>query len=152
PATAPAGYTPSHVRATRTAASHVRATHRSGRPPRTKGLDTAPGRTTARETRRRWPASRIAGITAVIVLATAITYPLWRNLFSRSSAPACGYKIAFLGSLKDVQGAAVRDSVRLAVDQYNAKHGNCASQLVEYDTSGQIGSNLASSRARQILS
>jgi ABC-type branched-subunit amino acid transport system substrate-binding protein len=54
-----------------------------------------------------------------------------------AASPACGYKIAYLGVLSGdnaSDGTNIRDSVKLATEQYNDKHPSCSAQLVEFDT------------------
>jgi ABC-type branched-subunit amino acid transport system substrate-binding protein len=54
-------------------------------------------------------------------------------------AAACGYKVAYLGILTgddNSDGRTVRNSTRMAVDRYIREHGNCPTELVEYDTKG----------------
>jgi len=51
----------------------------------------------------------------------------------------CGYKIAFFGALSGGNaqlGINIRDGAKLAVDQYNAKHGDCKVSLTEKDSGG----------------
>lgn len=68
------------------------------------------------------------------------------------AAPACGYKIAFLGVLSgnnSVDGQTVRNATRLALDRYNRKHGGCTTDLAEYDTKGEADE--AARQAEQIV-
>jgi ABC-type branched-subunit amino acid transport system substrate-binding protein len=68
-----------------------------------------------------------------------------------AGSPACGYKIAYLGVLTGdnaADGVMIRNSGKLAVEQYNDKHSSCQVQLVEYDT--QRKDEVSASVARQI--
>jgi branched-chain amino acid transport system substrate-binding protein len=92
------------------------------------------------------------GVAAVVLIAAAVTaYALWPHPepgpgpgggsagphAPGAASPACGYKIAMLGVLSgdnNGDGTTIRDSAKLAVEQYNAKHTGCTVSLVEYDT------------------
>jgi branched-chain amino acid transport system substrate-binding protein len=53
------------------------------------------------------------------------------------ASPACGYKLAYLGVLSGdnaSDGLTVRDSMKLAVEQYNSQHSSCQAEFVDYDT------------------
>jgi ABC-type branched-subunit amino acid transport system substrate-binding protein len=54
-----------------------------------------------------------------------------------AAPPACGYKLGFLGPLSGPNapdGQMVRDSAKLAVDNFNNDHKDCRVDLVEADT------------------
>jgi ABC-type branched-subunit amino acid transport system substrate-binding protein len=55
------------------------------------------------------------------------------------AAPACGYKIAYLGILtgeNNGDGETIRNATRMALDRHNRTYGSCTTELVEYDTKG----------------
>jgi branched-chain amino acid transport system substrate-binding protein len=66
-----------------------------------------------------------------------------------AAGPACGYKVALLGRLSDALGVGIRDTARLAVEQYNGAHVGCGVELVEFDTTG--APNRASGLAQEIV-
>ncbi|MEU7874221.1 ABC transporter substrate-binding protein [Dactylosporangium sp. NPDC049140] len=54
-------------------------------------------------------------------------------------SPACGHKIAYLGMSSgdnSDDGVMMRNSVRLAIDDFNAAHSNCKVEFKEFDTTG----------------
>jgi branched-chain amino acid transport system substrate-binding protein len=54
-------------------------------------------------------------------------------------SPACGHKIAYLGVSSgdnSDDGIMMRNSVRLAIDDFNAAHANCKVDFKEFDTAG----------------
>jgi ABC-type branched-subunit amino acid transport system substrate-binding protein len=54
-----------------------------------------------------------------------------------AASPACGYKIAYIGVASGDgagDGQMVRDSTKMAVDEYNDKHSGCRVTFEEYDT------------------
>lgn len=58
---------------------------------------------------------------------------------SGGEASNCGYKIAFFGALSGgnaALGVNIRDGAKLAIDQYNDKHGDCKIELVSKDSGG----------------
>ncbi len=68
------------------------------------------------------------------------------------ASPACGYKLAYLGVLtgdNSADGVTIRDSAKLAIDQYNAKHGDCKVTLSEFDT--QRKDDLSATVAQQVV-
>jgi ABC-type branched-subunit amino acid transport system substrate-binding protein len=63
-----------------------------------------------------------------------------------AASPACGYKIAYLGVLSGsnaADGTMVRDSVSMALEQYNKQHESCTAQLVDLDTNTTTSTTLA---------
>jgi len=64
----------------------------------------------------------------------------------------CGLKLAFAGALTGSAanlGIHVRNGIKLAVDQYNAKHADCTVELKEVDTEGSP--DKAPGLARQLV-
>ncbi|MFI5907349.1 ABC transporter substrate-binding protein [Dactylosporangium sp. NPDC051541] len=56
-----------------------------------------------------------------------------------AAPPVCGKKIAYLGMSSgdnDDDGVMMRNSVRLAIDDFNAAHANCKVEFKEFDTTG----------------
>ncbi|MFG2036921.1 ABC transporter substrate-binding protein [Dactylosporangium sp. NPDC048998] len=54
-------------------------------------------------------------------------------------SPACGHKIGYLGMSSgdnSDDGVMMRNSVKLAIDDFNAKHPNCHVDFKEFDTTG----------------
>jgi branched-chain amino acid transport system substrate-binding protein len=54
-------------------------------------------------------------------------------------SPACGHKIAYLGMSSgdnSDDGVMMRNSVRLAIDDFNAAHATCKVEFKEFDTTG----------------
>jgi ABC-type branched-subunit amino acid transport system substrate-binding protein len=114
--------------------------------------------------RARMPWARRRSRRSILTVALAVplltggiaTAPTWFpgldgawELPGLSAGPTCGSKIAILGRLNDNRGTGIRDSVRLAVEQYNAEHEGCTVELVEFDTTGSDDN--AHLRAREIL-
>ncbi len=68
------------------------------------------------------------------------------------ASPACGYKLAYLGVLtgdNSADGIMIRDSAKMAVDQYNTKHAGCTVSLAEFDT--QRKDDLSATVAQQAV-
>jgi hypothetical protein len=73
----------------------------------------------------------VAGLT--VVLGTSVGYA-WVQPRSPNGAPSsCGYRIAYLGSTP-APGPAIQAAANLAVTRYDDTHGNCAVELVPFDT------------------
>ncbi|WP_433216608.1 ABC transporter substrate-binding protein [Dactylosporangium sp. CS-047395] len=56
-----------------------------------------------------------------------------------AASPACGHKIAYLGMSSgdnSDDGVMMRNSVRLAIDDFNAAHAGCKVEFKEFDTTG----------------
>ncbi|WP_433614196.1 ABC transporter substrate-binding protein [Dactylosporangium sp. CA-139114] len=56
-----------------------------------------------------------------------------------AASPACGHKIAYLGMSSgdnSDDGVMMRNSVRLAIDDFNAAHAGCKVDFKEFDTTG----------------
>jgi branched-chain amino acid transport system substrate-binding protein len=74
------------------------------------------------------------------------------NQLAGGASPACGYKLAYLGVLtgdNSADGITIRDSAKLAIDQYNEKHGDCKVTLAEFDT--QRKDDLSATTAQQVV-
>jgi branched-chain amino acid transport system substrate-binding protein len=74
------------------------------------------------------------------------------NPLAGGASPACGYKLAYLGVLtgeNSADGITIRDSAKLAIDQYNEKHGGCTVTLSEFDT--QRKDDLSATVAQQVV-
>jgi ABC-type branched-subunit amino acid transport system substrate-binding protein len=74
------------------------------------------------------------------------------NPLAGGASPACGYKLAYLGVLTGdnaADGVTIRDSAKLAIDQYNGNHGNCKVSLAEFDT--QRKDDLSATVAQQVV-
>ncbi|GGM58534.1 ABC transporter substrate-binding protein [Dactylosporangium sucinum] len=68
------------------------------------------------------------------------------------ASPACGYKIAYLGMASGTgsdDGIMMRNSVRMAVDEYNLKHTDCPVTFAEFDTQGK--EDLSKSKANDLV-
>jgi branched-chain amino acid transport system substrate-binding protein len=85
----------------------------------------------------------VAGSVVLVLIIAGVAYALRPKPPGPTPPPtvaaACGYKIAYLGILSgadSADGQTIRNSSRMAVDRYVREHGNCATELLEYDTKG----------------
>lgn len=116
---------------------------------------------------RRLLALVAGGVALLLLVGGIITWAVWPSPpddgrggpshgAQPPASPACGFKIAVLGVLtgsNNGDGVAVRDSTKLAVEQYNAKHPGCTATLVEYDSQNTAADkdDQAGAQARAIV-